>query len=365
MHRPERIGGALLLAALLALAQGRSAAASPQSWVSDAWITARAKIALLTTRDLGGTGLSVDTVEGHVSLSGEVRSTKEKKLAEDVVRPIEGVQNVRNLLRVVASAATPPAPPPDDRVRADVSAALAKDRELAGTQITVVSVKNGLVALAGTARSSRELLRAIEITQRVNGVRHVQSTVATVKADASLEIWNRHELRQDGPGVLDAAADLWTTTQTRLALIADSRVPGLDVSVDCRDGRVTLFGAVATKEAKQAAGEDAASVAGADHVKNDVQVVPESKRAVVAARDDAIARAVTDAIYERPEMKRASIAVDVKNGVVRLSGSVPSEQHRLFAATAARGVAGVRSVEQDVTVTRITEDPATPAKPAA
>jgi hyperosmotically inducible protein len=165
--------------------------------------------------------------------------------------------------------------------------------------------------------------------------------------------------------VTDAAADFWLTTQTRLKLIADSRVPALDVSVDARDGRVTLFGVVPSRAAKQFANEDAESVAGAGHVKNDLQIVPASQRAWVAARDGQIEQAVGDAIYKRPEMKRAAVKIEVRNGVVRLSGTVPSEQHRLFAATAARGVPGVRAVQQDVSVTRITEEPGAAPKPPA
>jgi hypothetical protein len=53
--------------------------------------------------------------------------------------------------------------------------------------------------------------------------------------------------------------------------------------------------------------------------------------------------------------------VAVRNGVVRLSGTAPSQQHRLFAATAAHAVPGVRAVEEDIQVTTVTQEDAAPA----
>ena len=355
-----RIAISLASVVLLVVSEGQGFA---EGWVPDAWITARAKIALLTTRGLTARDVVVDSIAGRVSLSGKVPTAADKRKAEEIVRPIEGVESIRNLLRVVTSRRSQRKRASDATLNGQVAAALTKDPQLASSQIRVVSVTNGLVVLSGTARSSREHLRAIEIARRVRDIRNVESRVTTIPADASLDIWQSHELRQDGPGVLDAASDLWMTTQTRLKLLADARISALDVSVDSRDGWVTLFGAVPSQQARRAAGEDAASVAGAGRVRNDLEIVPASKQASVAAQDVEIERAVGEAIYKRPEMKRAAIKVEVHNGVVRLSGTVPSEQHRMFAATAARGVLGVRAVEQQISVTRITEDPAGKEKP--
>jgi osmotically-inducible protein OsmY len=45
-------------------------------WVSDAWITAKTKIALLTTEGFTAWAVSVDTVDGKVSLFGKVPSAE-------------------------------------------------------------------------------------------------------------------------------------------------------------------------------------------------------------------------------------------------------------------------------------------------
>jgi osmotically-inducible protein OsmY len=344
---------ATLFALVLALTFGAPARAD--GWVSDAWITAKAKIALLTTQGLTATDVSVDTLAGHVSLHGKVPAASDKQTAEEAVKQIDGVRSVKNLLQIVPPEHAAAVEATDATVRSAVEAALAADRGLAGTAITVTSVTNGVVLLGGTAANSAEHLRALEMVRRVRGVRRVETNVATAANDASLDIWSRRELRQDGRGVLDVASDLWLSAETRLRLIADPRVPAPDISVDCRDQTVTLFGAVPSGEAKKAAEDDARAVEGVREVRNEIQVVPATKRAKTDARDAELAQNVTAAIFSRPEMNRASISVDVKNGVVRLSGTVPSQQHRIFAASAAREVPGVRAVTEDLRISSITE----------
>jgi hyperosmotically inducible periplasmic protein len=326
-------------------------------WISDAWITAKAKIALLTTDGLTASDVSVDTVDGRVSLFGNVPSDRDKQRAEESVKQIAGVQGVRNLLRVIPPRHEPATVPWEASLRTEVEKALRADPRLRGAAIRVSSVTDGVVGLEGVARNSAEHLRAIELARHVRGVRRVQSSVQIPAEDAALDVWTRHELRQEGPGVLDVASDLWLTAETRLRLLADARVPALDVSVDCRDEVITLFGIVPSERAKRIAAQDARGVAGVRDVRNDLQVVPASKRPFVEARDEEIEQAIYEAIYRRPEMKHAAVRVTVRNGVVRLSGTVPSQQHRLFAATAARSVAGVRAVHEDTRVTTVTEPP--------
>jgi osmotically-inducible protein OsmY len=325
------------------------------SWTSDAWITAKAKIALATSEELASSEISVDTVNGRVTLYGKVPGAAQKQKAEDVTKALSGVTDVRNLLQVVPPQNAEAVEASDAKIQHEIEQALANDHDVGSSGIQVASVSAGVVVLGGTARNSIELLRALDIARHVRGVRRVQSTVTIAAGDADLDIWNHHELRQGGRGVLDAASDLWLTTETRLRLLADPRLLGLDVSVDSRDQTITLFGIVPAEDAKSAALEDAKQVSGVRAVRNELQVVPESKQPIVRARDGELEAKVREAIYRRPEMKHAGIHVVVRNGIVRLSGTAPSQQHRLFAVTAAHAVPGVRAVEQDVVVTTVTE----------
>jgi len=341
---------------VLAIAIALSTPAGAESgWVSDSWITAKTKIALLTSQGMNASDVSVDTLDGRVSLYGKVPTASDKQKAEDATKQIAGVKSVRNLLQVVPPEHQAAVEANDAALRAQVEAALRNDRALGESKIAVSSVANGVVVLGGTAVSSAEHLRAIEVAHRVKGVLRVESTVATAEDDATLDIWRRRELRQDGRGVLDVAADLWLTAEARLRLIGDPRLPAPDISVDCRDQVVTLFGEVPSPQAKKAAEQDVHAVDGVRSVRNELQVVSAAKRARVHERDAELEQKVTAAIFARPEMKRASITVTVRNRLVRLSGTVPSQQHRLFAASAAREVQGVRAVTEDLRVSSITE----------
>ena len=103
-------------------------------------------------------------------------------------------------------------------------------------------------------------------------------------------------------------------------------------------------------EAKAAAAENARKVSGVKRVTNELQVVPKAKQEAVKARDEDIERDVKRTFETRPDLKDLSIDVDVKNGVARLSGTVPSQEQRLSAAVAARTTQGVKSVQDDLRV---------------
>ncbi len=88
-------------------------------------------------------------------------------------------------------------------------------------------------------------------------------------------------------------------------------------------------------------------------VVNDLQVVASAKQAAVKARDEELARAVKEA-FEPPAFK--DITVAVKNGIVRLTGTVATGARCLEAAMAARAIPGVRAVKDDLRLA-----PASPA----
>ena len=85
-------------AAVSALAVFVSAA---PAFASDTWITTKAKLALLTGDDVSATAVHVDTQNGNVVIHGKVGTEAEKAKAEQVVKSIEGVRTVKNLLQVV------------------------------------------------------------------------------------------------------------------------------------------------------------------------------------------------------------------------------------------------------------------------
>ena len=330
----------VLLSAALAAPVG---AASP-----DAWITAKTKLALLTTEGIRGTAVNVDTVLGKVTLHGKVRSAEEKANAESVAKKIEGVQEVRNLLQVVTSEREKAIQLSDDAIRQRIEKALKADSSLKDSSISVQSVNKGVVLLAGTAKTLSAHVRAVETVAGVPGVQRVASEIKSPDTLADVEIWRESTARGESgkdSGIMSSASDTWITSATKMRLLTDSRTPALDINVETRAGVVTLFGIVPTQDAKSAAEADARKVSGVKRVVNELQVVPSAKQAEVKARDEDIESEVKKAL-EKSDFK--DIDVEVKNGVVRLNGTVPSGARRLEAAVLARSVKGVRAVKDDL-----------------
>ncbi len=67
---------------------------------SDTWITTKVKAELLATKDVSGLDIKVETVNGVVSLSGDVDTQAEVDRAVATARKIDGVTRVDNRLVV-------------------------------------------------------------------------------------------------------------------------------------------------------------------------------------------------------------------------------------------------------------------------
>jgi hyperosmotically inducible periplasmic protein len=341
----------------------------------DVWITTKAKMSLLTDEGVGAaTAVNVDTVDGRVTLHGKVTTAKEKDEAEAVVRKITGVKDVANLLQVVPAGAQAIVSASDAAIQRDVEKALADDPALASSDVAVASVHDGVVLLSGTTPTMSAHLRALQVARRVPDVRRVASEIEspgrltaaelngvaddqtegaigtaahTVKEAAKGAGAATHDATHAAGATANAASDMWITSAAKLRLIADSTTPALDINVDTTDGVVTLFGMVGSEKAKAAAEADARKVGGVKSVRNELQVVPDREQPRVRASDAALRKAVEESLSEQPFLAAADIEVAVSDGVVRLTGSVPSQIARLTAAVAARATPGVRSVLQD------------------
>jgi hyperosmotically inducible periplasmic protein len=143
-------------------------------------------------------------------------------------------------------------------------------------------------------------------------------------------------------------SDSWITSKTKIALFADERVKGTQVSVDTKNGVVHLRGKVDSGEAKSAAADVAKGIEGAKSVKNDLQVVSPSARKAVDANDKDIAKTVESRMSKDVQLKKVDVRTD--GGVVTLTGEVPSIVAAARASEQARTVPGVKSVKNELTV---------------
>ena len=338
---------ALLTAAALSMPIAAYARSRP-----DAWITMKAKTALLVADDVRGTDINVDTINGLVTLHGKVHSAAEKTRAVEVVKKIDGVLDVRNLLQVVPPGKEAKVQVSDDLIKSDIEKKLKADQSLDNSSISVKSVNKGVVLMAGKAASLVDDQRALYYAANQPGVLRVASEIDVTDTIPD-EDFRTVELTTAATGKRNAGgvmSDLWITSSTKMKLAADSRTPATEINVDSLNGVVTLFGMVPSQESKSAAAEIARGVSGVKRVDNQIEVVSSANHDVVQARDEVIQESVKKILNDRGEQENANIGVEVKNGVVRLTGTVPTWQRNLSAVYAARSVAGVRSIHNELTV---------------
>src|SRR6266850_951701 len=256
---------------------------------------------------------------------------------------------------VVSALSTPPvvlasfpharAATADSRIKAQVNAALDADTRLRGRGVFVQSVHDGVVVLGGRARTMSDHLRATGDAAHVPGVHRVANEVEIqdLLADEKTRGERTPSETARDYGTPGSVRETRTRSATEARVRADSPTPGLRlVNVDTRNGAVTLFGTVPPAKVDAAAEENARKMRG--------RVVARSEHEAVKARDRELERAVREALKDRLEPTDASIDVDVKRGVVRLTGTVPTQAQRRTAALSARSVAGVKSVREALRV---------------
>jgi hyperosmotically inducible periplasmic protein len=180
----------------------------------------------------------------------------------------------------------------------------------------------------------------------------VLATVATVAVPMyGMAQTTTDKVEQKAKGVAQDAktgiSDSWLTAKTKIALFADERVKGGQVSVETVKGTVSLRGKVDSDEAKTAAGAVAKAVEGVKGVRNDLQVVPPGDRKVIDTSDKDITRLVEGRLAKDAQLKKVDVRTD--GGAVILTGAVSSIGASARASELAREVPGVRMVKNELT----------------
>lgn len=139
---------------------------------SDMWITTAVKTRLLADETTPGFEINVDASNGRVTLFGSVDSDQMKRRAEAETRKVAGVQDVENMLQVVAPAAQPAVARADADLATEVEKRISERTELAANPVTV-QVENAVVRLTGTIDGSGDRLAALSAARGVVGVTKV------------------------------------------------------------------------------------------------------------------------------------------------------------------------------------------------
>jgi hyperosmotically inducible periplasmic protein len=333
-----------LLSAALLLSLPAFAATTP-----DGLITSKAKLSLWTTAGVRSTSVHVDTNDGMITLYGKVPTAEQKAIAEKTAREIMGARGVTNLLQVVAESQEKAVAVNDKDISNAATKLLNADASLKDSKITVKSVDKGLVLLSGEAKTFSDHLRAVAIVDRVPGVRRVASEVKSPDVFGNDERVTFVPAGKNAPAETRTnSSDMRMTAAVKLRLFTAAEIPSGEISVDTEDGVVMLFGIVPTAAVKAAAGAEARKVKGVVRVDDQLEVVATAQKKVVDAKDADITRDLALAVKDRTDFK--TVTTLVKNGIVRISGTVGTGWDEVNVVRVVRLVSGVRGVEDQLKV---------------
>jgi hyperosmotically inducible protein len=152
--------------------KAKGAARQAKAEVTDSWLTAKTKIALYSDERVKGRQISIETLNGPVTLRGKVDSDEAKTAAASIAAGVEHVKAVKNDLQVVAVGDRKAIDISDKDITRQVEARLSKT-----SQLTTVDVRTdgGVVTLTGAAPSIGAGARASELARDVSGVRAVKN----------------------------------------------------------------------------------------------------------------------------------------------------------------------------------------------
>jgi osmotically-inducible protein OsmY len=213
---------------------------------------------------------------------------------------------------------------PDSDVKRDVEDELRWDPDLDATDIAV-TVKDGVVALAGFTRSYSDKLEAEAAAKRVAGVLGVANDIEVRLPSL--------DQRPDPEIAREAVAAI----KQRLPLVAEQ------IKVLVRNGWITLEGDVEWDYQRSAAESAVRRVKGLKGVTNTIQVKPR-----VPASE--IKRKIEEAFRRSAEIDANRITVEAHDGEVALKGTVRSWAERQEAERAAWAAPGVRRVDNRITI---------------
>jgi hyperosmotically inducible protein len=143
---------------------------------SDAWITMKVKTALLFHRNVSGTGTSVYTKDGVVTLQGVASSMAQKELTTEYAKDIDNVKSVNNEMTIAKTPATADATAGDKiddaSITAEVKSSLQSHHSTSALH-TGVTTTDGVVTLSGIAKNDAEKSLVTKLATDINGVTSV------------------------------------------------------------------------------------------------------------------------------------------------------------------------------------------------
>ena len=138
-------------------------------------------------------------------------------------------------------------------------------------------------------------------------------------------------------------ADIETAVERQL--LKDQAIPAYRITPECASGVVSLRGTVSNLLAKDRALEITETVKGVRSVINLIEV-----SAFQDKKDDRLQKDIIDALQMNPATSVFDITVAVADKQATLTGTVGSYREKQLAETVAKGVGGIQSIENNITI---------------
>ena len=241
----------------------QNAFSSLKESTQDAATTSRVRTALLLSKNVSPFDIKVQTIQGEVTLDGQVPSEQVKTVAGAIAQDTSSVKLVHNNLGVNPAIERNPDREhlgervADLEIQTLVTDALSKNPDLAEKHIAT-QVKNRTVALSGTVQTTNQKYTAEQIAWQVPGVQGLTNNLGVSDAQAAPESANDKLARR-------VAFELYST----------KALPLKTVQIHAVNGAVTLTGSVSSRAEKLLAEKTAKSVEGVRSVVNSLSAPEE------------------------------------------------------------------------------------------
>lgn len=222
----------------------------------DAATTSRVRTALLLSKQVSPFDIKVQTLDGEVTLDGQVPSEQIKTVAGVIAQDTSSVKLLHNNLSVNPSIERNPDREhlgervADLEIKTLVADALSKNADLADKHITT-EVKSRTVTLGGSVQTAAQKYAADQIAWRVPGVQGLTDNLGVSDPQAAPE-----------------SADDKLARRVEFELYSTKAIPLKTVQIHADNGIVTLTGTVVSRAEKLLAEKTAKSVDGVHGVVN-------------------------------------------------------------------------------------------------
>jgi osmotically-inducible protein OsmY len=215
----------------------------------------------------------------------------------------------------------------DEQLKQDVTNQLTWDSRVDASDIKV-EVDGGVVTLSGSVPSYSASSSAQDVASSVRGVVTVNNLL-TVEFPTTYTVPSDEEIQQSVENLLE-----W-----------DFNVDESDIDITVENGIVTLEGTVDSYWESSSAQSDAERASGVIDVVNKLVVVPTEK-----ISDELLGERIADRIERNTVADLNQISIEVEDGEVTLSGTVPSWYVWSSVYDAVQYTAGVVDIHDELSI---------------